>query len=75
MPPTNSINDNEPCVELLLERMSPQEMNSQDSGGRTALHASAYNDSAESLVLLLRRGPAVSVAMELLVMDFFVMAG
>ena len=49
------------CAELLLERMSPQEINCVDGGGRTVVHASAYNNSVECLSLLLRRGPEVSV--------------
>ena len=57
----NSINDHEMCAELLLERVNAHELNSQDNGGRTVVHASAYNDSMECLALLLRRGPAVSV--------------
>ena len=59
--PPSSINDNEMCAELLLERMSPQELNCVDGGGRTVVHASAYNNSVECLSLLLRRGPEVSV--------------
>ena len=49
------------CAELLLERMSVQELNQRDEGGRTIVHASAFNDSVDCLSLLLRRTPEVAV--------------
>ncbi len=57
-----SFNDNEVCVESLLEKMSTEEVNVCDSGGRTVVHAAAFNDSVESLHLLLKRGVEVSIA-------------
>ena len=41
--------------------MSGPELNNADNGGRTVIHASAFNDSIECLCLLLKKGPQVSV--------------
>ena len=60
--PSSSFNDNETCVELLLEKMSTSEVNVHDESGRTVVHAAAFNDSVESLHLLLKRGVEVSMA-------------
>lgn len=58
---TCSFNDNETCVEQLLERMSTSELNVRDSAGRSVVHAASFNDSVESLHLLLKRGVEVSM--------------
>ena len=60
--PSSSFNDNETCVELLLEKMSTSEVNVHDESGTTVVHAAAFNDSVESLHLLLKRGVEVSMA-------------
>ena len=49
------------CAELLLERMSPKDVNGRDEEGRTVVHAAAFNDSVECLSLVLRRAPDVAV--------------
>ncbi len=51
---TCSINDNESCAELLLERYSTELLNSCDEGGRSSVHAAAFNNHVECLQLLLR---------------------
>lgn len=57
-----SFNDNETCVELLLEKMSTSEVNVRDGSERSVVHAAAFNNSVESLHLLLKRGIEVSMA-------------
>ena len=54
-------NDNESCVELLLEKMSTSDINVRDRASRTVVHAAAFNDSVESLHMLLKRGVEVSM--------------
>ncbi len=49
-------------MESLLEKMNTEEVNVCDSGGRTTVvHVAAFNDSVESLHLLLKRGVEVSI--------------
>ncbi len=48
-------------MESLLEKMSTEEVNVCNSGGRTVVHAAAFNDSVESLHLLLKRGVEVYI--------------
>jgi len=49
-------------VELLLEKMSSTDINVRDRAGRTVVHAAAFNDSVESLHMLLKRGVEVSMS-------------
>ena len=42
--------------------MDPEAVDSQDSGGRTASHAAAFNDHVECLQLLLKHNSTVSLA-------------
>lgn len=60
--PTHSINDNDSCADLLLERMEKEAVDTQDGGGRTAVHAAAFNNHVECMQLLLRYNAKVSIA-------------
>lgn len=59
---THSINDNDSCADLLLERMEKGAVDTQDGGGRTAVHAAAFNNHVECMQLLLRYNAKVSIA-------------
>jgi serine/threonine-protein phosphatase 6 regulatory ankyrin repeat subunit A len=56
------IRDSESCAELLLERMDTSDINFKDSGGRTAVHAAAFNDNIDCMQLLVSRGGATNLA-------------
>lgn len=58
----HSINDNDSCADLLLERMRKDTIDTQDSKGRTAVHAAAFNNHVECMQLLLKYSANVSIA-------------
>ncbi len=55
-----SINDNESCAELLLERFVDNLINQCDENGRSSVHAAAFNNHVECLQLLLRYNASAS---------------
>ena len=55
-----SINDNESCAELLLERFVDNLINQCDENGRSSVHAAAFNNHVECLQLLLRYSASAS---------------
>ena len=57
----HSINDNESCAELLLDKAGSELVNCQDNGGRTPIHAAAFNDHVECMQLLLRYNAAADI--------------